>query len=103
MREALDHRMRIARPGARTDVKTQSDQLIDRFLVKNKVFMSKLTEIFLSFSHLRKELQFKEKYNSLQLHISSRKVQLHLFNRKVQLKHFFTSDLDLRNSQLTEI
>ena len=65
--------------------------------------MSQLTEIFLSLSHLRKvQLQFKEKCNLVQLHISGRKVQLHFFNRKVQLKYFFVSDIDLRNSQLTE-
>ncbi len=65
--------------------------------------MSKLTEIFLSLSQLRKvQLQFKEKCNSVQLHISGRKVQLHFFNRKVQLQHFFVIDLDIRKSQLTE-
>jgi hypothetical protein len=33
LRKALDHRMPIAWPGARTDVKIQSDQLRDRFSV----------------------------------------------------------------------
>jgi hypothetical protein len=75
---------------------------------KNRCFllgvsMSKLTEIFLSLSQLRKvQLQFKKRCNSVQLHISGRKVQLHFFNRKVQLKHFFVIDLDLRISQLIE-
>jgi hypothetical protein len=61
------------------------------FYVFNKgVPMSQLTEIFLSLSQLRKvQLQFKEKCNSVQLHISVRKVQLHFFNRKVQLKAHF--------------
>jgi hypothetical protein len=57
--------------------------------------MSPLTEIFLSLKQRRKlQLQFKEKCNSIQLHISDRKVQLHFFNRKVQL-NYFLSDLDL--------
>jgi hypothetical protein len=56
------------------------------------------------------QLRFKEKCNSIQLHIFSKKTQLffvkekkrnlHSFNIKVQLRHFFINNLDLKKSQL---
>jgi hypothetical protein len=59
------------------------------------VSMSKLTEIFLSLSHLRKCNCFSKK-SATRFSCTFLAVQLHFLHFFNILKHFFVSDLDLR-------